>query len=471
MALPNTHFGAERIAALLDGKKRIYFAGIGGVSMNSLAHISHLRGHSVAGYDRTASALTAQLEELGIPVHYENDPAHVADADMLVYTVAIPDTLPEYREAQRRGIPVVSRADYLGYIMSGYRQRIGVCGMHGKSTTTSMLECVFRVAETDPTVSCGAPLKDAGGRCDRIGGEEFFLFEACEYMDSFLDFYPTQVIVLNIEMDHPDYFKDLDQIEDSFSRFLARSGDSGVAYLNRCDENVMEAARNYHGRIVTFGLECPEADYCADEIEFHHGMPAFTLFQHGKALCRIQMHVPGAHNVCDALAVAAAAIENGIDPQTVRRALATFDGAGRRMDFRGKTAAGALIYDDYAHHPTEITSTLNAAAAMDHQRILCVFQPHTYSRTSELFGDFAAALAHPQVHEVLLADIYSARETDTRGVSSALLADAVRTRGGNCRALSREEILAHLLREADEGDLILIMGAGDIGTICSSLLS
>ena len=290
-------------------------------------------------------------------------------------------------------------------------------------------------------------------------------------MDSFLDFYPTQAIVLNIEMDHPDYFHDLNQIEDSFSRFLARTGDDGIAYLNRCDENVMEAAKEFKGRVVTFGLECHDADYCADEIEFHHGMPAFTLFRRGEALCRIQMHVPGAHNVCDALAVAAAAIENGIDPQTVRRALASFDGAGRRMDYRGKSPAGAMVYDDYAHHPTEITSTLNAAAAMDHKRLLCVFQPHTYSRTSELFGDFAAALAHPEVHEILLADIYSARETDTLGVSSALLADAVRTRGGNCRVLSRQEIIDHLLETGKEGDLILIMGAGDIGTLYTSLLA
>lgn len=471
MSIPNTHFGAQKIAAMLQGATKIFFAGIGGVSMCSLAHITFLRGYTVSGYDRTSSPLTEQLERLGIQIWYESDAAHVADADILVYTVAIPASLPEYAEAQRRGIPVISRADYLGYIMSGYSVRIGVCGMHGKSTTTSMLERIFRMAGEDPTVSCGAPMKDADRRCDRIGGERFFLFEACEYMDSFLDFYPTQAVVLNIEPDHLDYFSGLAQIEDSFSRFLARTGADGTAFLNCRDANVMKAAENYRGRIITFGVEAPEADYSAREISVSGGMPSFTLYRGDTALCRISLHVPGLHNVCDALAAAAASVENGISPQSVSEALAGFDGAARRMELRGKTRSGALVYDDYAHHPTEIAATISAAAALEPRRLWCVFQPHTYSRTKELFDDFAAALAHTAVSEVLLADIYSARETDTLGVSSELLADAVRDRGGNCRRLSSfAEIAGTLLSESTEGDLILVMGAGDISSLCSMLL-
>ena len=472
MALENTHFGAQRIGAMLDGKKHIYFAGIGGVSMNSLAHISHLRGFRVSGYDRTPSPLTAHLEEMGITVHYENDPAHVADADMLVYTVAIPATLPEYAEAQRRGIPVVSRADYLGYIMSGYRTRIGICGMHGKSTTTSMMERVFRIGGADPTVSCGAPLKDEDGRCDRIGGEDFFIFEACEYMDSFLDFYPTQAIVLNIEMDHLDYFHSLGQIEESFSRFMERTGENGRVYLNMADANVMEAARGFKGEIITFGVECPQADYSAEEIVFSHGMPSFTLRRRGEDLCRIRLQVPGAHNICDALATAAAAVENGISPAAIAEALEGFDGAGRRMDYRGKTAAGASVYDDYAHHPTEIATTLNGAAAMDHKKLWCVFQPHTYTRTKELFDDFAQALANPKADEVIIADIYPARETDTLGMSAELLADAIRRKGGNCRSAADFASIASLLKkECGDGDTILVMGAGDVIRLTSLLLN
>ena len=293
MALPNTHFGAD------------------GVSMNSLAHISHLRGHTVTGYDRTPSALTKQLEDIGVQIWYEADSAHVEDADMLVYTVAIPQTQPEYVRAIERGIPVVSRADFLGYVMSGYKRRIGVSGMHGKSTTTAMLECLFRIAGCDPTVSCGAPLKDADNRCDRIGSEEYFIFEACEYMDSFLDFYPTDAVVLNIEMDHPDYFRDLAQIETSFRRFMNRTGKDGTVYLNAGDRNVLAAAEGYEGRAVTFGVDCPTADYNAVGISYENGLPSFTVEQHGTALCRVSLHVPGAHSIGDAVAAMAVAIECG----------------------------------------------------------------------------------------------------------------------------------------------------------------
>ncbi len=470
MALPNTHFGAEKIGAWLSSPQKIFFAGIGGVSMNSLAHISHLRGHTVCGYDRTPSALTRQLEALGIPVWYEADAAHVADADVLVYTVAIPAELPEYAEACRRGIPVISRADFLGYIMSGYKRRIGVSGMHGKSTTTAMLECIFRVAELDPTVSCGAPMKDADNRCDRIGAEDYFIFEACEYMDSFLDFYPTDAVVLNIEMDHPDYFRDLAQIEDSFRRFMARCGENGTVYLNAGDDNVLRAAQSCRAHTVTFGVETAHADYNATDIYFTGGLPTFTILKNGGKICRIQMQVPGTHSIADALAAASIALECGVAPADVERALAQFAGASRRMDYRGKTAKGADVYDDYAHHPTEIASTLSAALAMQPKRLFCVFQPHTYSRTKELFDDFARALAKEGVCEVLIADIYTARETDSLGVSSALLAEAVRARGGKCRAVSETEEIARILKtKCTVGDTILVMGAGDIGLLSANL--
>jgi len=471
MALPNTHFGAESISALLDSPKKIFFAGIGGVSMNSLAHISKLRGHTVCGYDRTPSPLTKQLEEIGVTVWYDNDPKRVADADLLVYTVAIPADLPEYAEARRLGIPVISRADYLGYIMCGYKRRIGVSGVHGKSTTTSMLATVFRTAGLNPTVSCGAPMKDADNHCDRIGSEEYFIFEACEYMDSFLDFYPTDALVLNVEEDHLDYFSGLSQIEESFGKFMARTGDGGTAYLNIGDENVMCAAKGYKGRTVTFGIEKPEADYHAADVVFSHGMPSFTVVNKGKELCRVTLAVPGIHNVLDALAAAAVALEAGIPPKQVAEGLALFSGAGRRMDYRGKTPAGADVYDDYAHHPTEIKTTLSAALSLDHSRVFCVFQPHTYSRTKELFDDFAKALSLPGVTKVFLAEIYSARETDTRGMSSALLAEAVNRCGGRCRAVSSKEEIAEILKkECGKNDMILVMGAGDIGTICSLLV-
>ncbi len=471
MSLPNTHFGAERIAEFLNSPKNIFFCGIGGVSMNSLAHISKLRGHQVSGYDRTPSSLTKQLTDIGIPVFYESDAAHVADTDVLVYTVAIPGDLPEYKAALERGIPVISRADYLGYLMSGYTRRIGVSGVHGKSTTTSMLERIFRIAGCDPTVSCGAPMKDLDNRCDRIGGETYFIFEACEYMDSFLDFYPTDAVVLNIELDHLDYFSDLAQMKNSFARFMDKAGVGGTVYLNAGDENVLYAAKDYKGHTVTFGVDVPTADYNATNITYKDGMPTFTLAKKGVPVCEITLSVPGAHSVCDAIAAAAVALNCGLPSSRVQEALSGFSGAARRMDYKGKTPSGALVYDDYAHHPTEIATTLASAVAISKGRVFCVFQPHTYSRTKELFSDFASVLAHAGVQEVILADIYSARETDTLGVSSALLAEAVRKAGGNCTAiLDPAAILSHLHGVLAEGDLLVVMGAGDIDRLCTPLL-
>lgn len=470
MSIPNTHFGAEKIGAMLTEPRTIFFAGVGGVSMSTLAHISFLRGHRVIGYDRTPSAITKQLEDMGIDVRYESCAENVRGADLLVYTVAIPAELPEYAEARRRGIPTVSRADYLGYVMTGYETRLGVCGTHGKSTTTAMLERVFRLAGRNPTVSCGAPMKDADGRCDVIGGDRDFIFEACEYMDSFLDFYPTQVVALNLEEDHLDYFHNLGEIEVSFGKFMERTGKDGIVYLNACDGNLREAAKDYPGRIVSFGVGDKAADYRADDVAFTHGRAAFTVYHGQEALCRIALQVPGEHNVTDALAAAAAALENGIAPEVVAEALGGFTGASRRMDFRGVTRGGAEVYDDYAHHPTEILSTVRAAAGTEPKRLFVVFQPHTFTRTKELFAHFAQVLADPAIRCVSLAEIYPARETDSLEMSSSLLAEAIRKAGGRAEAYPSFEAIALALRsECREGDMILVMGAGDITNLCPLL--
>lgn len=469
MSLPNTHYGEVEIGRILSGVDCLFFDGIGGVSMQSLAIIAKRRGYSVKGYDREKTTATEMLKRCGIDVYYEESADQLDGVGALVYTVAIRADNAQYAEAMRRGLPCISRADFLGYIMSRYKARIGVAGMHGKSTTTAMLDSIFALSGRDPTVTCGAIMKSTGSTY-RIGGGDDFIFEACEYMDSFLDFYPTQAIVLNIEREHLDYFHSLTQIESSFAKFMALTGDNGHIYLNQGDPNVMNAAKNYTGKITTFGVDCPTADYSACEITLNHGMPAFTVCRHGETLCRIQLSVPGTHSVCDALATASAAIENGIAPEAVAEALRTFEGVGRRMDYQGKMRTGALVYNDYAHHPTEIASTLSGAAAMDHARLWCVFQPHTYSRTKEFFDDFAKALSTPALHEVILTEIYPARETDSLGMSPALLAEAIRARGGHCRVLSDfEEIAAALTAESRENDMILVMGAGDIVNLSSML--
>ncbi|MBQ7715163.1 MAG: UDP-N-acetylmuramate--L-alanine ligase [Clostridia bacterium] len=466
MALPNTHFGAEYISSLADGGSiKMFFAGIGGVSMCSLAYISKLRGHEVSGYDRTPSAATRDLESKGIAVYYENDASHVDGVDMLIYTVAIPEDTPEYRTALERGIPCVSRADYLGYLMSGYGNSIGVSGMHGKSTTTSMLEKIFTVAGKDPTVSCGAVMKDTGS-AHRIGADETFIFEACEYMDSFLDFYPDTAIILNIEMDHVDYFHSMEQIEESYAKFAAKTGPEGYAVVNCCDDNVMRAISGYKGHLVTFGMECKTADYSAENISFDHGRGVFDVVHDGETLCHVDLRVFGAHSICDALAAAAASHVSGVSPDNIARGLSSYEGAARRMEYCGKSRSGADIYSDYAHHPTEIATTLTGASEMDYDRIVCVFQPHTYSRTKELFDGFSKALSDNTCSEVVLSKIYSARETDTLGVSSQLLAKNIRKTGK--KAVCYEDFIdlaAYLRETTKEGDMVLIMGAGDIPAV------
>ncbi len=469
MALENTHFGAEAIASMLQGVEKIYFCGIGGVSMCSLARISHIRGYSVSGYDRTRSAITCALEDMGIPVHYENDPSHIDGCGMLVYTVAIPGDTPEFVSAKERGIPCVSRSDYLGYIMWGYEKRIGISGMHGKTTTTSMTAKIFSDAGVDPTVSCGGIMKDVGSEY-RIGHGEHFIFEACEYMDSFLDFYPSIAVVLNIEMDHVDYFHSMEQIRTSYANFMAKTGDRGIAIVNMDDGDVMESCKDYTGTLVTFGIDREDADYTAKNLSYNGGCAEYDLVHGGALLCRIRLSVPGHHLVWDSLAAAAAAHICGISPHSIASALATFEGAGRRMDPMGVSRSGAKIYSDYAHHPTEIKTTLEAAAQMGFGRVFCVFQPHTYSRTAALLEGFSNSLACKGIEEIILAPIYSARETNTYNIASEDLCEAVRANGAECRVIdSFEDIAEHMNSVSREGDMLLVMGAGDITKVIGYL--
>ena len=470
MALQNTHFGTSRISSFLEGgAKNVYFVGIGGISMCSLAYITALRGHHVSGYDRTPSHITTELTESGIEVHYKNDAAHVANADVVVYTVAIPADTPEYADAMARGIPCISRADYLGYVMSAYEHRIGVSGMHGKSTTTAMLEKIFVTGGADPTVNCGAAMNDTG-RAYRIGSGNTFIFEACEYMDSFLQFCPTTAIILNIEMDHVDYFKSMEQIRRSFRAFADRTGEGGTAVVNCDDEDVMIAIDGYAGRVITFSAAGNEADYTAANVHHDGFHEHFDILHDGQLLCTVELSVPGEHSICDALAAAAAAHSCGVSSEMIAEGLRKYAGASRRMEHVGRTASGAEVYSDYAHHPTEIRTTLAGAAEIDRGRLICVFQSHTYSRTKELFNDFTSAFADSCVDEFISAPIYAARETDTLGVSGALLAQRIAESGKDAKSFNTfDEIVDYVSAEAKAGDMVLIMGAGDIDEIAGIL--
>ena len=386
MSLKNTHYGARAIGETLAGVRSLFFIGIGGISMSSLAEISLREGYRVGGSDRNENTQTRHLEELGATVFRGHDALHIDGYDAVIYTVAIGESNPEYRAAVARGIPVISRADYLGYLMMRFRTRIGVSGMHGKSTCTAMCAHIFLEA-SDPTVLCGAELPDLGGSTCRIGaGREHFIFEACEYMDSFLDFYPTVAIILNVDLDHVDYFENIEHVRRSFLQYAQRTGKDGTVVYNADDRESVLAMEPYEGRRVTFGIDKP-ADYEAKNVEIGHDGSQFDLYCKGLFLYHIALPVAGRHCIYDALAAAAGALLCGVKAETVAHALATFRGAGRRMEYKGKLN-GARVYDDYGHHPVEIRATLSAAASMGYRRVLCAYQPHTYSRTAGLWQEF-----------------------------------------------------------------------------------
>ncbi|MGN1346461.1 MAG: UDP-N-acetylmuramate--L-alanine ligase [Eubacteriales bacterium] len=462
MALSNTHFGADYINGLLNGPKHIFFDGIGGISMNSLAHITHLMGHRVSGYDRSPSDITHKLESMGISVYYEADAAHLADCDLLVYTVAMPEDNPEYVYAGEHGIPRVSRADFLGYLMTGFRNRVGVSGTHGKSTTTGMLARILSYAGADPTVFNGAAMKETG-TVDRIGGREHFVFEACEYMDSFLDFNPSAAIVLNVEMDHLDYFHSIEQMIGSYQKFIGLTGENGCAILNWNDENCRKAADGYNGHLITFGRNHSEADYSSVNEGECGGYPVFDLLEKGERAAHVALKIPGEHNIADALAAFAAARYLGIPAQTAAEGLSAYEGICRRMEKITVTGRGAVLYTDYAHHPTEIEATLRGARKICPRKLNLIFQPHTFSRTAELFDDFAAVFSRCGANEIVLCDIYPARETNIYGVSSAQLAEKIAGAGKKCRVFALpEEAAEYVDAISGEGDMILVMGAGDV---------
>lgn len=456
MSTPNTHFGAVNIDKMISECKSIYFIGIGGINMSSLAHISHLRGYRVGGSDRERTALTERLRASGIEVFYSHDAKNMEDYDAVVYTVAISPDNPEYMRALERGIPCISRADYLGYLMLGYKNRIGVSGMHGKSTCTSMCATVFMEGEADPTVLSGAEL-DAMDGAYRIGNSENFIFEACEYMDSFLDFNPSTAIILNIEMDHVDYFKSMEQICESYSKFISITGENGTVIANADNEYIPKALAGYKGRIITFGVLSKSADYTAINTRYPDGFAEFDVMHGGEFLVHVKLSVTGEHNVYNALAACVAGHISGLDPERIAQGLNKFCGAKRRMEYKGRVN-GALVFDDYGHHPTEVASTLEGVAKRGAERIFCVFQPHTYTRTYTLMDDFAAAF--DAVDRVFVADIYPARETDNLGISGKTLAIRI---GEKAEYISGFENIANEVNSLlYPDDILVVMGAGDI---------
>lgn len=449
----------------------IHFIGIGGISMSGLAEILLQEHFTISGSDAKESELTKKLEQSGAVIYYGQCAANIRPGtDLIVYTAAIHEDNEEYQAAKQAGIPMLSRAELLGQIMSNYKLSSAIAGTHGKTTTTSMASQIFLAAQADPTISVGGILHAIGGNI-RVGRSDYFVTEACEYTNSFLHFYPKYSIILNIEAEHLDFFKDLDDIRRSFRQFASNTAADGAVILNGEIDDIAGLTQGLKAEIITFGFG-PSNDYYPENISYNEtGCAQFTLMHQGQHVCDVGLSVPGRHNISNALAAAALAMQMQIQPEAISEGLHAFYGTDRRFQLKGKRG-GVTIIDDYAHHPTEIAATLSAAANYPHKRILCVFQPHTYSRTKAFLDDFADSLAAADI--VVLADIYAARETDDLGISSRDLLEKLQKKGVESYYFPSsedfEEIEKFLLEKTIDGDLLITMGAGDILRVGESLL-
>ena len=444
--------------------RKAYLIGIGGVSMSSLAEVLLGMGIHVCGSDSNHSPNVISLEAKGIHVEIGHRTENIpADTDFVVRTAAVRDENPEIVRAKEMHIPVFERTEAWGAISRDYGNALCISGTHGKTTTTSMCTHILMAADRDPTVMIGGtlPLLNAG---HRVGHGNVIVMEACEYYNSFLSFYPTIAVILNIEADHLDFFRDLNDVENSFREFAARVPQDGYVIANYDDLNTMQTLLGLDRKIVTFGLD-RRADVHAEKIEFLGANSHFNIIYRGRRFTDVTLHVPGIHNVKNALAATAAAICLGIRPHAVKYGLAGFNGAGRRFEFKGKFN-GADVYDDYAHHPGELKALLDTVETLNYRRTVLVFQPHTYTRTAALFNDFVEQLKRPD--ELFLAEIYAAREQNTIGISSKALADQVE----NAHFFPTFEELEAALREnAEPGDIVLTVGAGDVYKIGESLVA
>lgn len=444
-------------ALLTEHSSTFYFVGIGGVSTSSLALLlSHL-GHTVRGSDREPSRYTEALTKAGIPVTIGHSAEGVYGADAVVYSHAVSDKNPEIRAAVASAIPVIARSVLLGAIMLDYTDRVGVCGTHGKSTVTAMLDTVMVAAGIRPTTLSGAALST--GSPLRIGDDRILLYEACEYKDSFLDFFPTVSVALNLEYDHADYFSSIDSLKQSFSSALSRA--SRTAIVNIDDGNLEDIIPTVKSKCITFGRG-ERADYVYRIQSFCERGYVFSIFKAEREICTVSLTVPGAHNVVNATAAIVSAIELGIDPNIAARALTTFSGIERRLEYVG-TRSSRPVYYDYAHHPTEIAASVNALRMMTHGKITVVFKPHTFSRTAALWEDFIRSLS--LADHVILTDVYPAREEPIKGVSSRNLAEQI-----PCAIFSPDGEVASVLDSSTEG-AIVIMGAGNMDEIKNVILN
>lgn len=450
-----------------------HFIGIGGVSMSGLAEILRKEGFTVSGSDMKESDTTKSLEKAGIKVYIGQVASNITDdIDFVVYTAAIHPDNEEYREALSRELPMLTRAQFLGQLMNNYKYSVSVAGTHGKTTTTSMMAYIMMQAKTDPTISIGGHLNLIDGNI-RVGSSDYFVTEACEYTNSYHEFRSYASIILNVDNDHLDFFKNIDNIAASFATFATKTLDGGILIVNgdmKYTDQILEAVKDRNIKVVTFGRN-ETNNFVAKDIHLNEfGNPSYTLYIDGEDKGEVQLSVTGEHNAINSLSAIAASLYIGISLDDIKEGLRLCHSADRRFQYKGTMENGAVIIDDYAHHPTEISASLAVAKSVVKNKLWVAFQPHTYTRTKAHLDDFAKALS--VADHVLLADIYAAREIDDGSVSSKDLEIKLKELG--CDAIYLGDfgnIKNYFKNNSNNNDMLITMGAGNIDTVGVELLS
>ena len=443
--------------------KHVHLIGVGGISMSGIAEILNNWGIKVTGSDISKSEATDILIKNGISVKIGHDLDSLERADVVVYSAAVPKNDIELQRAKELGIPIIERGTFLGKITKAYNDSICVSGTHGKTTTTSMISLCFLEASKDPSIQVGAFVKQLGANY-RVGNSEYFIIEACEYVESYLKLFPKTEVILNIDNDHLDYFGNLENIVKSFNKYIGLLPQDGLLVINGDDPNCKHIVKSACCKVLTYGIENENANFVARNISFDkNGFPTFDVYYNNNFFKTIKLSVPGRHNVFNALACIAVCFAYNIEKEDIKNALLKYTGAHRRFELVG-TKNGITVYDDYGHHPTEIKATFNALKQKEYNQSWVIFQPHTYSRTKELLDDFASALIN--FDNIIVTDIYAAREDNTFNISSLDLVNKIKSLGkGAIYIKNFDEIVQYILDNAQDGDIVLTLGAGTVTNI------
>lgn len=450
----------------INNYKNIHFIGIGGVSMSGLAQYLKNEGFNISGSDKNVSDTTKNLESLGIKVFYEQTAMNIqSDIDLVVFTSAISKENLELVEAKKRGIYCAERAELLGKVMERFKYPLSIAGTHGKTTTTSLVSSIMLEAGVDPTITVGGFLPAINGNF-KIGKNDYFVVETCEYCDNFLWFKPHSAIILNVELDHTDYFKSEEQYYNSFNKFAKGVKKEGCVVINSGIKDYKKIIKDVEATVITVGLE--NADYIAKNIEYSNDFNKFDIYKGDEYVTTLKTHVKGEHNVLNCLCAYGMADFLNIDKEKISKGLEDFSGINRRLQFKGNIK-DIDIYDDYAHHPTEIKTTLKTVSNMGYNKVWAIFQPHTYSRTKSLLKDFSESFEN--CSEALIIDIYSAREPFDDSVSSKQLSEMINNFSQNSVYLdSFNSAKEYVMKNAKNGDLIITMGAGDVYKIGEEII-